>query len=84
MQMLKAKLILEEMPRHCEDCPLHDISSMRGDWICLPANKWIDTFRDEPRHKPEWCPLIPVEAEEKKEKNPFVDFNPFAKEVYDR
>lgn len=50
----KVILVMDE-PMDCDHCPLHDLSSMRGDWICLPTDKWIETQNDH--RKPEWCPL---------------------------
>ena len=55
----KVKLTLDE-PMDCQHCPLHDLSSMRGDWLCLASNmRWIET--QNLNQKPDWCPL---EAEE--------------------
>ena len=54
---MKAVLVID-MPDHCKNCPLHDISSMEGDWLCLAAGgKWIETQRTVPEQKPKWCPL---------------------------
>lgn len=48
-------MLVMKRPRNCEDCKLHDISSMRGDRICLPTGKWIETQNE--RAIPDWCPL---------------------------
>ena len=48
-------LTLDE-PMDCNECPLHDISSMQGDKLCLASGKrWIET--QNLGKKPEWCPL---------------------------
>ena len=53
----KAILILDE-PIDCNECPLHDLSSMKGDKLCMAHNmKWIETQNEG--KKPEWCPLRP-------------------------
>ena len=56
----KVILALDE-PLDCTDCPLTDLSSMTGDKLCLASNKrWIETQNEY--KKPDWCPLMPIEA----------------------
>ena len=57
----KVILALDE-PIDCNECPLHDISSMQGDKLCLASGKrWIET--QNLGKKPEWCPLKPLPRE---------------------
>lgn len=65
---MKAIAIINEMPRYCLECPMHDISSMDGDWLCLPAGgRWIENQNEQRDnylvHKPNWCPLKPIPSE---------------------
>lgn len=52
--MSKAVLILDEMPRNCRECPLHEMSGSFNKAICVPMNKLYDKFAE---HRQDWCPL---------------------------
>lgn len=55
---MKAILVIDEMPKTCDQCPLRRWSI--DGWTCTPVKKMIED------DKPEWCPLklLPNKKEE--------------------
>lgn len=54
-------MLVMKRPHSCSECRLKDISSMRGDKLCLAAGgRWIETQNEGVI--PEWCPLQKVKG----------------------
>ena len=49
---MKAILVLKEMPKECDECPLYD-----GAWgvYCMATNNPVKA-----EEKPSWCPIKPM------------------------
>lgn len=49
---MKAILVLKEMPKECDECPLYD-----GAWgvYCMATNEPVKA-----EEKPSWCPIKPI------------------------
>ena len=66
--MSKAILVID-MPRTCEECPICQGVALDGDYVCSIKDEHGEErgFDDGRYEKPDWCPLKPV-PEKKKEK----------------
>lgn len=60
---MKAILVLDEMPKMCEDCPLSQYDSGEGEQFC-GADEMARTLFMRRENKPKWCPLKPMEVYE--------------------
>lgn len=58
---MKAKLVLDEMPKHCGECELNAYSHS-GFKICTGKGVWLG-YDPDFETKPDWCPLEPVGEE---------------------
>lgn len=53
----------EEMPHNCMDCRLMRRCGEKDlDYVCSPANIYVEEMIPNAYTRPEWCPLVPVES----------------------
>lgn len=62
---MKAILVIDEMPKNCDECPIRFIGE---------PNEWCWYLKhglDDIKSKPKWCPLKPMP--EKKEEGDYME-----------